>query len=585
MSLLVYNLTAAPLVLANGLSTTIPASTAGAGVRGRPWYASGNELNGRSGAEYLALQAQQTSNLVAFEWEQSPDYPTPGLQVAISSTVAEALTKRGQVGAQATGIELNIYIDGALGDDTNTGLAAGAGNALKTVEGFYAKFPLLTYNGYRLIVNFASNGALQQLYTTGLLHIGYGGDGQLPAIRYRGPEMVLAVLATGVNSFTGATAAATNLTADGVATPLRTTITFAGGGWTANDMAGRYFLRVKSVGGQRRYFEIPISGNTATTLDVDTGGVVASGMVAGIAIDDVLEIVRPGASFAASVASGNPNGTAGIRITGDNVHVETVASDLVGAIFERMAFASGVLARATSRSSYDRCSQTGGLWTIQGGSGSFVNCAARHANNVNQNVHFVTWDGSARTMVSRPSGGLIVATDVPTDKVPSVCIAMFNSFLNIGARTSPEALQQDGLELHGQGQFNAGLAITIKNPPNLAGVTGAVMVQGQKAMLFMGRVGTSPSYRPAPLIIEGLAATKVGIHCRLGGQARINPSVTSIDQTNHLKCSAIGSATVNLGTGVGEFNEAAGFNGDFSRLAPGVVTPNNDTARIFKVYE
>ena len=59
MSLLVYNLTAAPLLLANGLSTPIPASTAGVGVRGKPWYASGNELNGRSALEYTALQAQQ----------------------------------------------------------------------------------------------------------------------------------------------------------------------------------------------------------------------------------------------------------------------------------------------------------------------------------------------------------------------------------------------------------------------------------------------------------------------------------------------------------------------------------------------
>jgi len=59
MSLLVYNLTAAPLVLANGLSTTIPASTAGAGVRGRPWYASGGELKGLTAPQYIALQAQQ----------------------------------------------------------------------------------------------------------------------------------------------------------------------------------------------------------------------------------------------------------------------------------------------------------------------------------------------------------------------------------------------------------------------------------------------------------------------------------------------------------------------------------------------
>jgi hypothetical protein len=82
MSMLVYNLTAAPLVLANGLGTTIPASSAGAGVRGRPWYASGNELAGRSGAQYIALQVQQDAGDVAFQWENSPEYPTVGLTVS-----------------------------------------------------------------------------------------------------------------------------------------------------------------------------------------------------------------------------------------------------------------------------------------------------------------------------------------------------------------------------------------------------------------------------------------------------------------------------------------------------------------------
>jgi hypothetical protein len=96
MSLLVYNLTAAPLVLANGLSTTIPASTAGAGVRGLPWYASGAELKGRSGAEYLALQAQVSAGVVQYEWEQYPEYPI-GVLVATSAGLAasNATSNRG----------------------------------------------------------------------------------------------------------------------------------------------------------------------------------------------------------------------------------------------------------------------------------------------------------------------------------------------------------------------------------------------------------------------------------------------------------------------------------------------------------
>jgi hypothetical protein len=95
MSLLVYNLTAAPLVLANGLSTTIPASTAGAGARGEPWYASGDELNGRSGAEYLALQAQQDAGDVTFQWQSYEEYPTPGLSIlpyAVGPLIVAAAT-------------------------------------------------------------------------------------------------------------------------------------------------------------------------------------------------------------------------------------------------------------------------------------------------------------------------------------------------------------------------------------------------------------------------------------------------------------------------------------------------------------
>ena len=88
MALLVYNLSAAPLVLANGISTKIPASTAGAGVRGEPWYASGKELRGRSLAEYQALQQQQKQGLVSFVWSVYPEYPTVGLVVQVGAQVA-----------------------------------------------------------------------------------------------------------------------------------------------------------------------------------------------------------------------------------------------------------------------------------------------------------------------------------------------------------------------------------------------------------------------------------------------------------------------------------------------------------------
>jgi len=87
MSLIVYNLTAAPLVLANGVGTTIPASGGSLDFRGKPWYASGNELEGRSLSEYAALQAQQDQGLVSFVWSVYAEYPTPGLIVQIGAQI------------------------------------------------------------------------------------------------------------------------------------------------------------------------------------------------------------------------------------------------------------------------------------------------------------------------------------------------------------------------------------------------------------------------------------------------------------------------------------------------------------------
>ena len=115
MSLLVYNLTAAPLVLANGLlgvpKTTIPASTSGAGVRGEPWYASGDELEGLDATAYAALQLQQTSGLVAFEWSDAPEYDTYPLYVASAQL-------------DVADLDVNLYSDPATGLDSNPGTLA-----------------------------------------------------------------------------------------------------------------------------------------------------------------------------------------------------------------------------------------------------------------------------------------------------------------------------------------------------------------------------------------------------------------------------------------------------------------------------
>ena len=111
MSLLVYNLKATSLTLNNGVAgapkLVIPASTAGAGARGLPWYGSGDEFEGLDAAAYTALQAQQALGEVAFEWQAFQEYVTYPLLVGSAQT-------------DVYDTDLEIYVNTA-GDDANPG--------------------------------------------------------------------------------------------------------------------------------------------------------------------------------------------------------------------------------------------------------------------------------------------------------------------------------------------------------------------------------------------------------------------------------------------------------------------------------
>ena len=140
MSLLVYNLTAAPLALNNGLlgiaKTVIPASTAGAGVRGEPWYASGDELEGLDATAYAALQTQQLSALFAFEWTDAPEYPTGTLYVAAAQL-------------DVADMSVNLYADPA-GSNSNPGTLAAP---LQTFEALMNAKPVAYQRGLRFNLN------------------------------------------------------------------------------------------------------------------------------------------------------------------------------------------------------------------------------------------------------------------------------------------------------------------------------------------------------------------------------------------------------------------------------------------------
>jgi hypothetical protein len=480
---------------------------------------------------------------------------------AQSDGAARLATTEGQADATATANEINVYIDGVNGSDGNSGLTLAT--AIKTIKAFYDKFPFMNYNGTRFIVNLSGTGTTgQQTYNTGLLHVGYGGDVRYSGVRWRGPAMALATLATGASSgiaLDATPAVETTPATNEGSTNLRTRLDFttAAPGWTVDDMAGRYFLRVSRASVQR-YYEIPIIKNDSNAIYVDTLGIVGD-----ILNTDTVEIVVPAVKIVPPSSTGQPYTTNTIRIMGDSWGIE-VSDPRIGASFERINFSGTLHTRAAGCRNFDRCSHDGGVWTIQGSHGSMVNCAIRHSGALSQNLHFVTWDGAPNTLLSRPESASVPS--LQTSTAPTVYAAMYQSWINIGSRFNPEAAQTGGIELHGQGQFNIGKPLSMRNPPNVAGVYAAIMITGQKAMFLM-RAST-----PTALIIEGLATsganpTQAGIHCRLGAQAKITADRCSISGVNNLQIDG-NVAPIALGTASGAFNEANGYNGNFAMSTP-----------------
>jgi hypothetical protein len=476
--------------------------------------------------------------------------------------------------SRSTTLTTNVYVDAVSGNDNNDGLTAAM--SLRTPEGVYAKFPLFMFNQRHLIVNLASqsNGVTQQVFTTAGLCLGFGGTFSVPAIRWRGPLMIPAAPTTGpaTAALDVVPATVVNLMANGAATPLRTQFNFttAAPGWTPDDFAGRYFIRVKRAG-VLRYFELPIISNDADHIFVDTLGIVGD-----LLATDTVEVVRPGARLVA------PSPAIAFRIWGDPM-MSTPGDTSGGANMERLEFASTTASQTTGHRIFDRCTALG-LFGHTIGSIEFSNCGLRGAA-VTAVFSLDTADAKPRAFFSRPD----IPGSVPQNVTPTVAIASYGTPLLVGGRNDPATVVGE-IGIHGLGIHHFHRPVSIRAPFNVLGNAG-VWIFGNGSHLIM--------LNGCALIVEGLStgapnATQAGIRCRVGSQCRIDPAVTSLGEaiaapyptvrpasTNHLQVET--GAAIETGTGAGQFNEAAGFNGNFLRLDTSVPTaPTGDFSRIFK---
>lgn len=120
MSLLAYNKTTSPLTLAAGTPSapvlSLVASSAGARSKAHNVTA---ELQGLSGANYTALQAQVASGLVEYEWSTGvPEFSVGSLVV-------------GAAAAEELDLISRFFVNGASGNDANPGTEA---QPLATIE-------------------------------------------------------------------------------------------------------------------------------------------------------------------------------------------------------------------------------------------------------------------------------------------------------------------------------------------------------------------------------------------------------------------------------------------------------------------
>ncbi|UCC74351.1 MAG: hypothetical protein JSV86_07275, partial [Gemmatimonadota bacterium] len=312
----------------------------------------------------------QSAYVLCERWHTIPRVFPPGTtdltpQPFIPASGGPAAVARNTVRYEDAGTPtVDVYVDGANGDDNNDGRTPAT--ALATVQEVYRKFPQHMWQASAFRVNLAGVGGFGADATDRLGYdietvLAYGGGGAWKTTyQYRGPEMVPYPTATGpataVADNPPVVAIAGGAPAAGGTLAARFDFTGAAPGWTAHDLEGQ-FLRITRAG-VKVCWELPIANNTADTITVLIPRLAASGILQ----TDTFEIVCPGAYFHNSVGT-DPF----VVIKGDGglTWPASVPNDTVGSLshFMRVGFgaqpdlgwAEGAILQQAYCIGFDRC--------------------------------------------------------------------------------------------------------------------------------------------------------------------------------------------------------------------------------------
>ena len=426
---------------------------------------------------------------------------------------------------------VNVYVDSVGGNDNHNGLSPE--KALKTLLTVRYKFPTHMINNSTIIVNLINTTTSIVEYPAEALHIGSTDSVIVNTYVYRGPPMIQVVTATGSASEALDSTPAVKVDQTGVSsgTGNRTRLDFttAAPAWTTNDLAGN-FLRVTRAGVQV-FHEIPIVENTADTLTVDTLSIVGT-----LLATDIVEIVEPAVKIAGPAHAFNIVGLIGSSPTLGNP-----IADLQGANFSRISF-SAVMAQGAVGVQFSACKfLTDFSSSFYGGSASFVNTVSL------TNIDFLC------TSAAQPVGR---SDDAPISTTASVSLVVIGGTLFIGGTTSTVPRHASA--------FISTLPVCVYRATGVG-----VRVQGPGTLFLVDAS------------LNGAGNSSVGVECRMDATANIRGGTlcTLTGTSGDLRVQT--GAIISYGTGVGDFNEVAGWNGNFTRALEGTATaPTGDTSRI-----
>jgi hypothetical protein len=438
--------------------------------------------------------------------------------------------------------ELNVYIDATFGRDENDGLSPTT--ALLTLRALYEKFPLQLVGKAQVIVNLAAGGALgdeQVTYLVDTIRLS-GGDVANNRYHFRGPAMVLAPLSGGTfsqfNGFTF-TAVGRRMRVD-ITQPL----------WEPGELVGLFARFRSGQSDQKSAFEQVITENDEDSFFIDTNEILAELNPLSTSID----ICQPGAAISTEDSSG------AIWILGEGS--ANPAAELYwgvenqGAAFERIQIDAYLYSGGVQGLTFDRCTLPNFPSFIGGTVGFF-------------NTSFPFGAKFSCGTLEYPITGRPDALGNPSGGGYGTEFASFDLIL-IG-------------NADGAAQYKAWRNVSVYNG-SLA-TRGAIHVFGMGSLFYASEL---PLYFE-PCALQGSGSLGPFVWCVYGGQAHINttiganPLTTGTGTGSPLRV-GIGAANpaIAYGSGAGQYEQVAGFNGNFHRMFAGTTAaPTGDASRIF----